>query len=380
MRKGRVSLVGLLSMSACVGPQAALPPAAAPSAKPAIHGLRVAVLPLRDAREPGEAPDERGDYVYRGRVFRGTNLDWLRPSAMDHFTRRFAESLLRTGLFHELVLVRDPRAAPKADLLLRGAVLRARGYVEADPEDDAPPWVLSEVVVSDLELVDADSGAVRFRGATGWSIWEQRPEPVDPWVVLAEAMDRSVDELAVVLAKAELERFVVLDRVALELGAGEADERPSAPPGWTAATTSTASRPRGWDGEARCGLESFEQAQTLEFHRVLGPYVPTVQLWTCPPDVRLRWSARAELPAVLLGRDPAGAWLFGSALGRSNWPDALEQVAARRAVTPPESPYVVEISGEEPPRAVEGAQIPSPRRGAVPPHRRGSTPTPVQPQ
>lgn len=354
-----------LFAAACATPSAEIPPGP-PVAEPAVHAVRVAVLPLADGRGPDEAPDEDGEYVYRGRVFRGTNLDWLKPTPMAHVTLRFAEALARTGLFAEIVLVREPFPAEEYDLVLRGRVKRARGYVESDPEGDADPWALSEVVFDQLRLEDAATGALRFAGATGWTIWERRAAPVDPWGVLAETLDQAVGRLRSVLATADLEEFVVEPSVSLPEASPSAGRLSDlVPPGWEHARTSSATRPRGWEGEPRCVADRYAQRQAFGFHRLLGPHVPTVETWTCPVDVRLVWSSRVELPAELLGTDPAGRWVFGSALGRSNWSKALEDLARAMSLDPPRSPYVVEI-GPDATRALEPVEIPTPKVGRRP--------------
>lgn len=359
--------VPLLFALGCGTPRATIPPPEIEPPPAAQHPLRVAVLPLVDARIDAEAPDERGNYVYRGELYRGTNLDWLRPTPMDHFTRRFAEALLRGGVFSEIVLVRSVDDAPRADLVLSGAVLRARGYVQRDPPEDEAPWVLGEVVLDRIELHDAETGAVRFAGGTGWSIWASRSLPVDPWSVLAEALDRSVAELASVLADADLRDFEVAQSVsiadAIEPGVPPAQ---ATPPGWRHAVTSTESTPRGWRGDADCRTETFTQRQSLRFHRLLGPYRPEVVVWICPATARLRWSPRTELPAVLMGADSDGRWVFGSALGQTNWPASLEQLGRALGVTPPRSPYVIEIAAGAV-RVAEPVEAPArPRRDEAP--------------
>lgn len=352
----------LTAASGCAARRAEIPappPGPLPSAH---HRLRVALPPLRDAREVREAPDGAGAYVYRGELYRGTNLDWLRPSPMNHLTRRFAQALLQTGVFAELVLVESADAAARADLVLTGSVRRARGYVQRDPAQGADPWVLGEVVLDELELRDARTGAVRVSGGTGWSIWEQRPAPADPWAVLADALDRATAELSQVLVDADLKRFEVANAVRVPRPI-EPPVSPAAatPDGWRHAVTSTASAPRGWTGAARCRREALAQQQALRFHRILGPYRPEVVLWRCPSDVRLRWSPRVELPAVLMGSDDEGRWWFGSALGQSNWPEPLAQLTEALALAPP-PPYVIELTGAEAPKAAEPTPIPSPRR------------------
>lgn len=125
---------------------------------------------------------------------------------------------------------------------------------------------------------------------------------------------------------------------------------------------------------------AFTQRQSLRFHRLLGPYRPRVVLWICPATARLRWSPRAELPAVLMGTDPEGRWVFGSALGQTNWPSALDDLARALVIDPPSSPYVIEIDGSGPTRAAEPTEIPAPPRGREGPRSKGRPlPPPVRP-
>ncbi|NJK88941.1 MAG: hypothetical protein HC923_05725 [Myxococcales bacterium] len=287
----------------------------------AAHAATIAVLPLVDDRSP-EAPDDaKGEYLYQGRRYRGTNLRWLKDPELHRLTGRMAESILASGAFARVVLVLEPGDAPEADLLLQARIRRARGYVEAEPESGAP-WVLSEVVLSEVRILDARTRELRFHGDVGWTLFEQREGAVDPWVVLAETMDRAIATAAEVWRSSDFTSFVVepkLDDDALEDSA--------VPRGWSRTEPRPRTAPRGWDGEERCEEHRYVQRQATRFHRSIGPYLPSVLFWLCPPDVVLRWKGDATLPAAFVGKTSDGRWLFAVSLGPSNWDDAVDEIS-----------------------------------------------------
>lgn len=338
-----------------------------PAPVPAAHRLRVAVLPFLDGRT--EAPAPRGRYVYGGVEYRGTEL---RGDAMSQLTQAFAERLLTRGVFEEILLVRDRSQARSADLFLTGRVRRARGYVEASPDQDDSEeakargplaWIVAEVDVQDLRLVDRE-GQVRFDGATGWALHRQTRGVEDPWAVLGEAWAQAADQVAGVWREAELQSARVPDQVGLapgKLGFDALTER--VPTGWSAYRDDARS-PRGWSGDASCARLVLSQMHGLRFHRALGPYVPQARVWRCPPDVELEWDEGESYAAKLAGRSSDGRWLFVSVVGASNWSGAEEQLVEALAVEPPEQSYVFKIPLVQPARP-----RPSPR------HRSPGPPT-----
>ncbi len=318
--------------------------------EPAAQRQSIAILPLVDARKGGESPDDKGKYVYRRRLFRGTNLDWLAPEPMEQVTRAFAQALVSTSAFARVELVRDVRQARRSDLVLSAKVLRARGYVE-DVKKGEVPWILAEVVLSDIEIRSGVEGPLRFSGATGWSVWRQArssdPEPLSPWWVLGATLQQATQKLADVLRTSNFESFEVPSATGLaEVPADSVAPTSAAtaalvPRGWKEVATATAT-PAGWAGEGACEEVRLAQRQALRFHRVLGPYVPMVLVWSCPSDVDLRWQSRAEYPAKLLGRSPEG-WVFGLALGASNWRSPLTDLRRVLAIDPVPD-YVIRVS------------------------------------
>lgn len=300
------------------------------SAAPA-HNLVVAILPLVDARDPAEAPDAGGRYVYNGLSYRGTRLEDLGPRAMAQVTEVLAQHLAKSRVFAQVILVLNPEQAPEADLVLSGKIRRARGYVEAK----APPKasgrtpdsrkVIAEVVLQDLELRPVGGGEPRMVLDVGWSILEERtlhPETgaPDPWHLMSEAMAVSLKDLTAALRTADLSgAFVAAKTVALDTTATSTQavfHGLKAPLGWALVKTSTAVHPIGWKGAPQCHSMRFEARQSRRFSRVLGPYVPAVEVWACAESVRLKLVGRSEYPARLVGQQ-GGYWYFTQQLGRS---------------------------------------------------------------
>lgn len=331
---------------------ARIPVPQGPVTRSAVHDLTVAILPFEDVRLAREAPDRRGLYLYNGVEYRGTRLEAMgRPMAA--FTEAFARHLLHAGVFARLLRAEDPAAAQNADLILTGQVLRARGYVEKQPAEGEAPRVLAEVALRQLRLEDPKSGAVVFDGGTGWAIVERRDE-TDPWQLLSDALAVAIERWARVLRQSAL-REAVAEQV--HLPNGGLSEAPmaawvgAAPPGWRF-ETEDGTVPRGWKGESTCERGVFIQRSALRFHRVLGPYVPRVAVWRCPVQVRLDWDRRSEYPATVAGRDDRGRWVFTSALGGSNWPDAEEELFEALELRPPPRRYIFRLPlGPDPARS-----------------------------
>ena len=303
-----------------------------------VHPVRVALLPLEDDR-PDDERSEDDRFVYRGREYRGTSWPF-------DVTEIVARHLAKTRVFAQVILVRDVDQARRegADLFLSGAVYRLRGYIEArsSPEGSGRSnevrHVLAEVFFKNLRL-DVPTGEAVMLSDAGWSIAEERPlgidgsEP-DPWRILAEAMQIALTRWTDAIAEADLSGgFIVKEHVQLVAGTATVSvEHPfgglaeHSPEGWRFVETSSIARPAGWRGAARCRAAYFGLAQTMRFHRMLGPYQPRVKLWVCPDDTLLSYNGRVDFPARLLGRT-AGRWYFSLALGQSNWPHAEEQIA-----------------------------------------------------
>lgn len=342
------------------------------------HPLRVAVLPLRDDRAAEDGPDSAKRFLYQGVEYESTDLDRLQGEPMAQLTEIVARHLAGARIFREVVLVLSPDQDPAADLILTGRVYRMRGYVEAEPEKkkEQPEAeaqkerrVLAEVVIKDLRLVDArQRDRVLMSVDVGWSLverWKPGPEgPPSPWKVLEEALHVALGDLATEIAGADLSgTFIVRSKVALELpsevealdlGAQLFGHLPAHPPaGWAFARSSEEARPSGWKGEARCVEVRFQQQQTLRFHRVLGPYRPTVLLWACPQELALSMDMQADYPARLLGESAQHRY-FAHALGETNWPAAEQEIAAHLELVLPSSKYVFEVG----PNGVEAAAPP----------------------
>ncbi len=325
--------------------------------KTPVHKLRVAVLPMKDARTEGPESDH---FVYRGIEYTATNTKSLPGDPMLRVTEVLAKHLARTRSFAQMILVLSPAQAPEADLLLSGEVFRLRGYVEArapDKKSGRSPderYVLSEVVLRRLQLKEA-KGAQRvlMSADAGWSIFKKvkvkknSPEP-DPWRVMAHALRVAIDGYVEVLQEADLSgAHELLPKVSLQaktatvavFGALQRD----APSGWSFTQTSTVGQPIGWKGEKRCLQAALTQKQSLRFHRLLGPYRPKVQVWSCPRSLRYRFDGREEFPALYMG-DRARSYFF-HAVGESNWPQAYEDLQRYLGLEKPKKKYTFEVGG-----------------------------------
>lgn len=319
-----------------------------------VHEVKVAVLPLADDRLAGDGPDT-DRFTYRGVEYEATDLSDLEGEASHRITEMVARHLAKAGLFTQVILVLDPSQAPEADLLLTGRIYRMRGYVEVEPEDDArrERHVLSEVVLQGLTLRDAaDPERVLLESDTGWSTFDRRAVEEagpTPWDVLGETLFVALDKFAQIVAGADLSGALdVRRKVALNLPATASTatfgELGSSPPhGWGFSQTSTAAQPIGWKGRSDCEEARFEQKQTLRFHRVLGPYRPTVLVWACPVEAEFTYDDHEEFPSLFLGERNGRIRYFGWALGETNWPEALHQIARHLQVVPPSQRYLFEL-------------------------------------
>jgi hypothetical protein len=325
------------------------------------HAQRIAVLPFTDTRAADEGPDGAGRFVYQGIELAHTNLGDLSGSPLARITEIVGRHLARSHTFAQVILVESAAQAPEADLLLVGSISRMRGYVEADepPKSSGRPkderYVMAEVILADVEILDAKTQERLFSADVGWSVSEARSnggQEIDPWQVLGEALFKAVSDLVVEVREADLSgAYVVQDRV--ELSAEPSAEQTfgaleqSPPMGWKFARTATSAQPAGWRAsDTRCEEARLEQKQTVRFHRVLGPYRPAVVLWACPKGTKLSYDAMEEFPARYLGRRDGGASYFALTVGKTNWPDALTQIGAHLGLVPPRDRYVFEIGAE----------------------------------
>lgn len=324
-----------------------------------VHRKTLAILPLVDGRRAKEAPDPGGRFVYRRIEYVGTPLDSLSGNPMWHLTEILGQHLARTNRFARVMLVLNPQQAPEADLFLSGRVLRARGYVEADAPKEAsgrPPnerKILSEVALEDLRIVDR-ANRVLFDVDVGWSVASERTvteeASLEPWGVLADTMQVALTKLSDEIASADLSgAFVVAEAVSLAETATVGFEalEGATPAGWRFVATSSATGPVGWSGEIACRHVRFEQRQTLRFHRFLGPYRPSVDVWSCPDDAALSYDARADFPAKYVGARGRRRY-FVHRVGRSNWPKAEDELIRFLDVVPPPGRHVFELPALEP--------------------------------
>ena len=346
-----------LPLAACGHAQIPYDYASVEAAPRPVHALRVAVVPLVDARTKDDASDDASRFTYQGVEFVFTDLRRLRGGATRGLTTMLARHLAHARVFAQVILVDAANDAPEADLVLTGQLRRARGYVESEARDEASGkpvdqrTVLAEVFFADLELRDTgQQRRVLLRADAGWSVLAEvssEPEAPTPWTVLSDALRPALDRFTTLVADADLSgAYVVADQVALATGTSTtglfgrlADTGPT---GWRWVRTATAT-PVGWRGDVPCEAANYEAQQSLRFHRALGPYVPTVSLWACPTGRPLKYDSLEAQPALYIGRG-GGRWnYFVRQVGASNWPKAAEQVTAHLGVHPPAQRYVFEV-------------------------------------
>lgn len=359
---------------ACAHKEIPLNLAAIPQRKVPVHKKIVALLPLVDARTAADGSDDAAGFDYRGVEYAHTALRELSGEPIHHLTRLLAQRLVHAGIFAQVILVLSPDQAPEADLILKAKLRRMRGYVEAAPPDKKTGrpqderFVLAEVFLEDIELSDPKQpSTIYFRSDAGWSIDEKRTVPQDverdPWPLLGEAFQRAITDLTRELERADFSgRYVVKEQVALAVDAPEdaadaegAAKSPfgalaeSAPAGWALVKTSSASKVIGWrsSGEG-CRQLRFQQQHTVRFSRTLGPYRPSVIVWTCSKDQRLSYNPLEEFPARYLGTRADGSAIFLRTLGESNWPNVLQELKGHLAITPPRARHVFEVGGAPP--------------------------------
>jgi hypothetical protein len=378
--RGRMALAlaGLLGVS-CTAVRLPYPVGEVKALPRPAHGQRVAVLPFEDRRSADEGPDRAELFVYRGISYHHTDLERLPSTPGRVVAELVARHLAHAGVFTQVILVERAEDAPEADLILSGAITRARGYLEADrPKEEGPNkgpaperrWVMAEVVLADLSLREARAPKRALLEAdVGWSIAEERPllPGLDPWAVLGEALYVSVGQLIELAANADLEGgYVVREKVRLELDPIPRDRAATVtgtvpgdafgalssgpPPGWRFEADAPGI-PIGWlsrSDKQPCVGAHLVEPQTQHFHRLLGPYHPMVRIWACPADAPLTVDVHEEFPASYLGTRFDGLHYFAHRLGQTNWPGAAEQIAEHLGVEPPSSPYVWKVGPPAP--------------------------------
>ncbi len=373
----RASLVVLVLLGGCRMATVPYPFERVEAQPRAVHARTIAVLPFVDARQGSDRDGKESVFVYRGIEHDTTRLADMRGEPERALSELLARHLVRAGTFARVVLVDQPKEAPEAELFLTARIRRARGYVESaardaeaverrklDPSQIDDRSVLAEVWLADV-TVTARGAPDRplFVADVGWSIAEERrgePDAPDPWAVLGDALVVAYGQVASLLAEADLSgAHPVLPEVSLTEAGPTATSSTSsaapdlaaladrAPPGWRATTHTATSAPPGWRPRTSatpllCRSTALVAQHTQRFHRVLGPYVPSVEVWWCEGG-RLTYDAQVEFPAVYLGRSPRGGHLFVQALGSSNWPGAAAQLTRFFGARLPPGKYHFEL-------------------------------------
>lgn len=363
------SAVGLSMLLATVGCAAAEIPYRYPTldrARPVAHDLVLAVLPFRDARGADAAGDSASGFSYRNVEYAHTDLDDLARLPEVEITQIVARHLAFDRAFRQVVLVNRVEDAAGADLVLSASVRRARGYVELEGTTSSTTSstavdrrrVIAEVLLDDVVIREA-KGARRplVVADLGWAIFEARsskPQPPSPWAVLADGLRATVEQLRALIAGADLSGgHIATDRVDLTAPplttatatASRFGALPDSPPqGWQWIEDRVGQVPHGWRGpSAACLQGRLVAKQRVHFHRVLGPYRPTVVLWWCAPEVRLSYDPMTELPAEFLGVGHRGGNVLIHAVGETNWPEARRQIAEHLDLVPPPTRYIFKL-------------------------------------
>jgi hypothetical protein len=334
------------------------------SAPAPAHDLEVALVELRDRRLATEGPGASDRFIYRGLEYRGTLVDDLGIDPMAVITEVVARHLAKARVFARVYVVDEPGRAPAdVDLFAFGDLVRLRGYVEAEPppedsgRDPKMRKVVAEAKIARFELRASPAGPALARFGVGWSFHDLRsaePRPPDPWAVAAEVLRPALDQLVVSARRARLDGRVRVDearwgpepprlstRLKRAFSSTATSPAPAlealTPPGWAFEVTSSATSPADWARRGPpCAEGQWRATQEHRFLRRLGPYVPTVELWWCPPGTSLAWEAEAEFPALFIGRDAAGRRWLARQVGPSSWPGAPEAFARAVRLRPPE--------------------------------------------
>ena len=332
---------------------------------PVRHKMSVAILPILDRRPSKEGSDGAYRYSYRGKSYGFTDLRKLKRGFSSQMTSLLAKTLLRTGVFRQIILVDNVAQASGTDLILSGQIKRARGYVQQSVSQDQSAQkinpqrqVMSEFVMSDVTLRKTQtSTAVVFESDFGWSIFEKRQvadETEAAYRVLADTMSHAFGQLSAALKESDLSgAYTVTERVSYI-----AEPQPEGrfgqlarvgPKHWVVDTTvKTSTVPSGWQGQnVNCAQTTLRAQQTWRFHRVLGPYRPTVTIWRCPVSSSLDYNMRASQAAEYLGTDGTGEHFFLRALGETNWKSSREDIVKHLSISAPNDKYVFRIRPNE---------------------------------
>lgn len=325
------------------------------------HALSIAILPVLDQRPRDEGTDRAYRFSYRGKSYGFTDLRSLKRGLSGELSGHIAQALHRAGMFKKIILVDAASDAGSVDLVLSSQVARARGYVEqADTQKEKPRTedktlqLMSEFVLSDVRLSHTSSSAhMVFDSDFGWSIFEKREvedEVAAAYTVLGEALTRTLRQLVLALASSDLSgRTRIIKNVQFTSKASLPGPfgllAKQGPIGWKVAKlTETSSVPTGWQGsEVDCSSLILRSKQSWRFHRVLGPYQPSVKIWYCAASSALDYDMRADQSAEYLGRSSNGSHYFVKALGETNWKSCREDIVRHLNIIRPTKKYIFQL-------------------------------------
>ena len=366
-----LSVIHLVALTGCSGyssrrglEQSTIPVQykSSPKTRP-VHALTLAILPTKDLRQKNEGTDSAYRYTYRGKSYRFTDLRRLRQGLSAELSGHLAQSLHRNSVFAKIVLVNDVKDARDADLILYSEVKRARGYVE-DVEIKAPNGtvetstssrkVLSEFVLENLRIQRQADRRLVFDSDFGWSIYEDRsirPEEVSTaaFEVLSAAISHVLDQFVVSVTQSDLSgNFIVRKKVAIASGEVGGPSLTSLaqvmPDGWNFTFTSSTAVPLGWNGGGKpCSHARAVAIQSWKFHRAIGPYRPTLNIWACHKTAELDYLHSSSQNAEYLGVNSAGMHYFVLGLGETNWKNYRSDLRKFFKVTAPSKRHVFRI-------------------------------------
>ena len=330
-----------------------------------VHGLTLAILPIKDTRQTSEGTDSAHRYTYRGKSYRFTDLRRLKRGLSDELSGHLAQVFLRQSIFRKIILVNDLSDAADAELILTAEVKRARGYIE-DLEiaksnakanintSTSSRQVLSEFVLENVQVRKGNSKQLLFDSDFGWSVFETRAIAEDAvsrgaFDVLADTVGHVLNQLALALKISDLSGAVTIKKEVMMLevhsGGPMLDGLDKAlPEGWGMTNTSSLSVPLGWRGSSStCQNARLEAAQSWKFHRAIGPYRPTLDIWACNATVGLEYLHSSSKNAEYLGKRIDGTNYFVLGRGETNWKRYRRDLRKLFGVTEPTQRHVFRI-------------------------------------
>ncbi len=322
--------------------------------EPSVNGPSIAVITLEDAR-PARDKEALSSWLAEHGGYTGEavtrDMAYRRPLT-ELASDALARALADTGKFSEVKRVSRPRRAGDYDLVLTGRLRRLRGWQAYRVESDRSSRVIEsmgDVFLDEMHISDSRTGKLVFIGQTG-AMLEEIPETVDPYAVARTAFVEALGALAEQVEKSDLNQTVSVEvRMRDESRGGLDDLLESLPEGWSGRRMDL-EVPAGWSGEPRCRKFHFADDTRVNYHPRLGFFSPEIEMWSCRAD----WAGEMDLGgegvryhATVIGSSPDGGAVLILSLGKSSWPDAIEDLARYLDLAPPEGEPVFSLPMSE---------------------------------